>query len=59
MPTNNDHIPTVRYSMENNWSNSIHRLMQTFISAGSKKGVARLQQLNKQWLRYKFQRSDS
>lgn len=46
MPTNNDHIPTVRYSMKNNWSNSIHSLMQTFISAGSKKGVARLQQLN-------------
>lgn len=45
MATNNEHVPTVRYGMDDGWSESIKNLMHTFASVGSAEGVTSLQRL--------------
>lgn len=45
MATNNEHIPTVRYQMTDDWSSPIKDLMHTMASVGSGEGVAHLQRL--------------
>lgn len=45
MSTDNEHIPTVRFSMTDSWSSTINQLMHTMAKVSSGQGVTRLQRL--------------